>query len=214
MFKNLLAKLANEATEALEKFKADVNEPASTVENLLQYYGTLMTAGKKKQLWKLQDLREYLIERRKKQLDKSMQEKTANLQEIFNAGELPRISISVEWKKTRMWGNRPDATATFIGLGSYYGSAGGAGYDKESTAIAQAINQSKEFLKCLYTVKDANPDTDNRELFGYGSGYGILPYLEGGVGVSCYPRIFEKIGYRWEGVSHGKTYDAYEVTKK
>ena len=55
--------------------------------------------------------------------------------------------------------------------------------------------------------------TKVNELFGYGAGYGILPYFEGGVGVSCYPKIFEKIGFNFRQTGNGKMYDSFEVTK-
>jgi len=51
-----------------------------------------------------------------------------------------------------------------------------------------------------------------REIFGYGSGYRVLPYFEGGVGVSCYPEIFKKIGFNFRQTASGKHFDAFEVT--
>ena len=51
---------------------------------------------------------------------------------------------------------------------------------------------------------------DNRNIFGYGSGYGILPYFEGGVGVSSYYKIFNTIGLEFKQVND----TLYIVTKK
>jgi hypothetical protein len=65
----------------------------------------------------------------------------------------------------------------------------------------------------MYELKNKKHKLTNRELFGYGSGYGILPNFEGGVGVSCYDRIFNAIGYEFKTVSSGKTFDVYRISK-
>ena len=90
---------------------------------------------------------------------------------------------------------------------------GGCGYDKESTATSEALNQFNAILKLMYAKKNDNIDMNNHELFGYGSGYGILPSFEGGVGVSTMRNICESIGIKWNDVAHGKNYDVYSITK-
>lgn len=137
----------------------------------------------------------------------------------------------MEWKRSRMWGSNPSAECWYSfkdAAGQYNsgycvsGSIGGGGYDKGSTAVANVLNQINEVLKPLYAKKDKHikgiaPNRQNeahRDLFGYGSGYGILPSIEGGVGVSCYPKIFESIGYKFSTQASGKTFDVYTITKK
>ena len=129
------------------------------------------------------------------------------------------ITITVEWTKSRTWGANPQATARICftdGTCNSFTSSrvGGCGYDKESQAVSEALNQCNELLKALYTVKNNLPDMANRDIFGYGSGYGILPYFEGGTGVSCLYQIFESIGYKFSKVSTGKMFDVYQVVKK
>ena len=122
-----------------------------------------------------------------------------------------------------MWGSNPSADCVY----SYRdangdlrsnrvlsGSIGGCGYDKQSEAVARCLNQINEILKLLYTIKNDNIGENNRDLFGYGSGYGITPSIEGGVGVSCYPYIFEKLGYEFKTIASGNTFDVYTITKK
>ena len=79
------------------------------------------------------------------------------------------------------------------------------------------LNQSLSLKKLLYLIREKDTQTKLNELFGYGAGYGagygILPYFEGGVGVSCYPKIFEKIGFNFRQTGNGKMYDSFEVTK-
>ena len=67
----------------------------------------------------------------------------------------------------------------------------------------------------MFELKDKtkNAKLKNHEVFGYGSGYGILPSFEGGVGVSCYDRIFNKIGYKFETIASGKNFDVFKITK-
>jgi len=142
-----------------------------------------------------------------------------HIETVFNAPDMVSASVSIECKKSAMWGSNPSGSASV----SYAdksrnifesGSISGCGYDKESTAFAHAINQSNSFLKALYVLKDANVETKNHDLFGYGSGYGILPRLEGGVGVSCFYRIFEKLGFKMDNAASGKTFDAYMINKQ
>lgn len=84
---------------------------------------------------------------------------------------------------------------------------------KKSAAIASALNQSNAVLKLLYTAKNKKADASNRDLIGYGAGYGILPAFDGGVGFDCHRRIFEKFGFKTDRVATGPTFDAYTIKK-
>ena len=48
------------------------------------------------------------------------------------------------------------------------------------------------------------------KVLGYGSGYGILPYFEHGVGVSSFYKIFDNLGLKLSQV----TDEFYRITKK
>ncbi len=155
----------------------------------------------------------YLLKRIDKKEAKRIATELAHLQTIEAAPEFTGISISMEWKRSQMWGSNPKAEGR-DGHGYYLsGSISGCGYDKGSTAVANVLNQSNALLKALYAAKEANVNIKNHELLGYGSGYGILPRFEGGVGVSCYPAIFNKIGFDFKTVASGKTFDAYTVDR-
>lgn len=86
----------------------------------------------------------------------------------------------------------------------------GCGYDKLSSAVAEVLNEYKPLLKMLYQFKNNNVNTDNRELFGYGSGYGLLPYFERGVGIDCYYKICDNIGLQFKEINS----DLYVITRK
>lgn len=89
-------------------------------------------------------------------------------------------------------------------------SVGGCGYDKETTAIAQAMNQSSTILKmaCMAIENNAKPYEVNN-FFEYLS----LPSFKGGVGVSSYRSAFESMGYKWKDISSGKHFDVYTIRK-
>lgn len=119
----------------------------------------------------------------------------------------------------RIWGMNPNATARIYTAAGWEriesGSVSGCGYDKESTAAANALNRSASVKKALYITFEkalqANTGATLGEALGYGSGYDALPYLEGGVGVSCFARILERCGYRWKYIASGKRFAVYSV---
>lgn len=114
-----------------------------------------------------------------------------------------KIEISVSWKKSYMWGYNPHAevrifTKTSSGE-TYYdyidSTASGCGYDKLSSAIATALNQSMK-LKSFFISKTRKLNAMNQKYHGT---YGLYENydLMGGCGVSCYRSIFEGLGFTW-----------------
>lgn len=135
------------------------------------------------------------------------------------------ISILIEWKKSRTWGYNPHAYINIYGNGFFEhcdGSASGCGYDKRSSAVGEALNKSKAVLYCLYSAeekrlamrKKEGKDTSRRNILGYGSGYGILPYFEGGVGIESHRAIFQNIGFSWDDGAYSDTVDTYTIRAK
>lgn len=219
-FPALLQVETGKKNAALQTFVKDLNELTDTKTILDKwYYNNLLTPATKRKQWEVSDLKAYLIKREEQRTKKEIEKITNRVQTVSKARrKITQISISVDWAKNRTWGNCPKAEIRVCfsdnTCDNYEsGRVTGCGYDKESTAVANALNQCNELLNALYTIKEAAPEAKNADLLGYGSGYGVLPYFEGGVGVSCYPRIFEKIGLKWESVSHGKTFDVYQVTE-
>lgn len=216
--KKLIKAITTEQKNRLQDFINEVNDirPYSS-------WGDLIPKSKDVSGLSLTELKAYLITRKEKATYKEIEKRANKINTIAQAGKLVSVKINIEWKRSRMWGNNPTAEAwcSYIdkdgNLNNHYatsGSIGGCGYDKQSAAVADVLKQFNEVLKPLYTMKNKNISIDNRELFGYGSGYGILPYIEGGVGVNCYSKIFETIGYEFKTVASGKTFDSYEITKK
>lgn len=143
-----------------------------------------------------------------KQAEKALKKQLARLETVRNAPDINYIQIMIDWKRS-----------------ATYGTASGCGYDKESTAVAQAFNANPCVLKLLYTLKEnsllagisdyshtACTGIDNRNVCGYGAGYSVLPYFEGGVGVNCFWAILDKCGYTVRSM-HTKHEDYYTLTK-
>lgn len=174
----------------------------------------LLTAGQKKKLFSLEELKEVLKSRNKKAQEKKNLKDLERLN-LASLEDIETLTINVEWKRSQMWGMNPNAEAYINGIGHVSsGSISGCGYDKQSTAVAKVLNQVPQLIKKLYELKENNVETKNHDLFGYGSGYGVLPSFEGGVGVSCYYKIFDSIGYEFKTISNGKTFDVYQISCK
>ena len=223
--KNLIKAVETQEKNRLNDFINEVNQVES-IEQLKNWrFNDLLPKGKNMASFTLTTYKAYLISRKEKATYKEIERQVKHINDIANGGELLSVKISIEWKRSQMWGSNPkaEAWATFINKDGQHdsiyvqsGSIGGCGYDKQSTAVADCLNQIKAVLKPLYLIKDANvtDDNSNHKLLGYGAGYGILPSIEGGVGVSCYNSIFNKIGFEFKTVASGKTYDVYTITKK
>ena len=124
------------------------------------------------------------------------------------------ISVFVLWKRSRVWGYNPKAEITVDfndnSREKYTGRASCYGYDKKSAATAEAFNQSPELMKMLY--EKCNKPQPNKELLPYGSGYGPLPYFEGGVGFQCHEEILNVLGFSSMKVADGSTVDVWHFS--
>lgn len=220
--KNLISAVTAEAKKRLEDFILGINQVQDAKGLNTWHYTDLLPKGKDTSVMSFDFLKAYLIKRKEQRIYKEIERQVKHIQTVMNAGELIEVKIQIEWKKNITWGANPTAEAWAYYLdkdgnhNSHYvksGSIGGCGYDKQSTAVAEVLNQLNEVLKPLYLTRENNPNKPLHDLLGYGAGYGILPRIEGGVGVSCYPRIFETIGYKFETVASGKSFDAYKISK-
>lgn len=169
----------------------------------------------------------YALKRAYKEVEKWEAEKKAKLQRAENAAAVVSVSISIEWRRSRTWGANPTAEVTVEDANGHYyrgtGTASGCGYDKESAAVASALNGSNSIIKMLCDCKESALDRmeatgktneSNRDFIAYGAGYGAVPYFEGGVGMSSHERVFNACGLVLKNQSHGKMYDTYYFEKK
>jgi len=222
--KTLIAKLNRESKVELKK-SLSFNEEKKDVKSFLDYayYRGLFS---KKEIKGIEEMtfskfKKVLVSKIKEKSALRLSEKIKEVKSVENKlFKITEIKITVEWAKSKMWGLNPTAEV-WVSFKDAKGNTdceyfksryvSGCGYDKLSTAIAEALNQSDVLKANLY--KSANKNKSNRDIFGYGSGYGVLPYFEGGVGVSCYPSIFKAIGLKWQSVAGGKMFDIYNVSR-
>ena len=159
--------------------------------------------------------------------EKELNQDLNKINEVANSKDFSgEFIITIEWKPSRMWRSNPKSYTNYGFEGS---SIGGCGYDKGSTATAQALNSYLPILKLLYEKKNKDlpyfrkksPDGKrldkrngyNRAVLGYGSGYGILPYFEGGVGVDSHRRIFENLGLVMQTITNTNNTDVYLIKR-
>ena len=153
-----------------------------------------------------------MLKETKKQLDKELKEleKVENNHKLFDT-----LYIQVQSKKTNL-GYQFKATISDTTERIEGNYTGGWGYDKLSSAIAEVLNEYLPLKELLYNYKEKYlfenklTQANNHDVFGYGSGYGILPYFEGGVGVSSYYKIFNSIGLELKQIDD----TLYIITKK
>ena len=174
---------------------------------------------------------EIAYKRAARDLEKSYARKLAKVERAENAVLPVTVSISVEWKRSSVWGYNPTATVTIYDGSAweqYTGSASGCGYDKLTAAVGSALNQSAAILNMLYTAKEkaykrskaadraawrAHGPESNRDAIHYGAGYGILPYFEGGTGWSSFVGVFAACGYKITENRASKYSDYFYIEK-
>lgn len=209
-----------ENTKQLKKAISNLNKAKK--EDLLNmwYYTEKLTKRQKEKLVAKEitaaEAKTIIKNKITEEYQKRTEKELKRIETIKNASnELRAISINVEWVKNSTWGYNPHATVYTNTSGATDGRASGCGYDKESAAIAEALNKNNDILKLLYTFKNKKmtaKKTNSHDILGYGSGYSVLPYFEGGVGVSSLLYIFRKLGYTISE-HHTNKSDFYSIEK-
>ena len=158
---------------------------------------------------------------------KSLNENLALIESVKTAPDFGgEFVITIEWTDSRMWRSNPRAYTNYGFKGD---SIGGCGYDKKSTASAQALNSHLPILKLLFEKKNKEimsfkaKDSEgnkldwkngyNRLVLGYGLGYGLLPHFEGGVGVECHITILTRLGLDMQQITNTKNTDVFLIKK-
>lgn len=216
MFPNLTAAVNAHFDENAAKFAANL-ETITTGEALAGwYYRNRMTPAALRMAQETDPaeplpvkVREKMVSRFQRENESDRQKYLHKLERAANAPELRDLTVCVEWAKSRTWGANPTATVTVNDSHHYEttGHASGCGYDKESAAIASAMNANAAVLRILYTHAEKGGK------FAYSVyTFAGLPYFDGGCGVSCFRNVFEGCGYEWRDLVHRKTFDSYMMT--
>ena len=153
-----------------------------------------------------------------KALEKRKAATLSDIERAENADDITTISTVIEWKRNKTWGYNPHATTTTDNGTTTTGTASGCGYDKRTAAWGESLNDNPAIMKILYKAEEKRlskrDKPSRRDFIGYGSGYGVLPYFEGGVGESSFRRIFENLGFLFSQTVCTNSVDAYTMTKK
>ena len=150
--KQLLADIRKQKAYRVELIKAVKTSKSSEMEGW-QLKDLLTASTRNKDFGTIKALKQYLSNRWNKQIEKSISEVDGKLSFIYDYPEIKEITITVEWKRNRTWGNNPTAETFISGLGRLSsGSIGGCGYDKQSTAVAEVLNQIPQFKQLTLRV--------------------------------------------------------------
>lgn len=124
--------------------------------------------------------------------------------------DVTRLSIHVQWHRSRTWGNCPKAYwRCYFADGTYKSgneTCSGCGYDKESTVIARIFDQ------CCSGMLWRKRKTKKAAPYGCRVKDTWFPNFDGGVGTNCYVRITEFLGGKWERVNSTDSSDTYVIT--
>lgn len=182
-------------------------------ENLIRQFSTDYTY-KKYQAGEITHEKAYkkAYDKMVKTMEKERDEKLEKLERIEQAEDIEQIRISVEWKKSYTWESNPHVELSAYSSNNCYtanSTASGCGYDKESQAIAEALNAIDGVRKLLIEKLDY---INEKKPYGINQ-YGIIPAFSGGVGTKCFTSFFKDIGWKVTEM-HGKTYDSYVIEKE
>lgn len=160
--------------------------------------------GKKVKSFSLEDLKAYLLKRVDKNRIKAIDAINKEYDSIENAPDFESLDISIEWKKSSIWGMNPHAELTVYsknGYARYKATASGCGYCKLSAVMADVFNQSLSLRKLILN--------NDRLIYGLRDTY----FSSGGVGVSTLQNAFNCLGLELKQTATGKTFDVFAVNK-
>lgn len=219
IYPNLTAAINAHYDAQTEKFRQDLETITAETVTGRSYYATYTTPTVYNAIQRLpgdqslpDGIKEKMLAKFQRLNDKEREKKLQKLADVAALSPLESVTVNVEWKRNPTWGHNPSAEVRAFGDGYSakltVGKASGCGYDKESAAIATAMNGNPQILRAMYDHAERG-GTFPYSVYTYAG----LPYFDGGCGVSCFRNVFEAMGYKWRDVAHGKTYDVYSVER-
>lgn len=218
-YPNLTAAINAHYDEKVNKFRFDLDHVTSGNALTMSYFSACTTPKVREELEKISrfekipdHIKARMLTKFHRLNDKERNKKLQKLADVAALSPLESVTVNVEWKRNPTWGSNPTAEVKAWGkepgLHMTAGKASGCGYDKESAAIATAINGNRQILRAMYDHAERG-GTFPYSVYTFAG----LPYFDGGCGVSCFRNVFEAMGYKWHNVAHGKTYDVYSVER-
>ena len=200
----------NQAKKNILEFKQSLKNATFESIETNWYLNNLLTPSLKDKFKagkiSISELKKVLIAKKMAEQTKELEKYEAALLSIKAARDFEKAQISIVWVKSKTWGANPHGE--MWATGGYFKDSGvsGCGYDKQSTSVANLLNQCDSVLKLVLKKSKSLP---------YGvtvCNYTGLPRFSGGVGVSCFREFFNKVGFVFEHTG-GKTYDSIIIRK-
>lgn len=208
MYKNIRLGIEEKYRSELNEALLKINESEEGFKWLLNFHGKQYKGDLEQQRTKF---KRFLVKYYNTQKANDLE----HIKQIEEADYLKGdLIITVEWKKSYMWGMNPKA---FDNYGHESESITGCGYCKLSTATAQVLNQNLPLLKRMFDLIEYSfiIGTDLKKVFPYGTGHNeLLPSFAVGVGVSSHENILNAIGYNMRNITSTSNTDVYLITKK
>lgn len=206
------------AKKVQEEYNAQIEKALTTKENnpyLTELQQEKVNNGKKQP----QDFAKNIVNKVNKEYKAA---EIRRLNAIFTEKkEVISLMVDTDWRRGSYGAQQCKAHIRVIykdySVEEYESSrTGGCGYDKQSTATGEALTQINALMQefCKAANEAIKAGKSYRESIGYGSGYSIVPYFEGGVGFSCHQHIMGKLGYKFRHVNWTNKTDLYEFTKE
>lgn len=148
---------------------------------------------------------EYATERAARRIDKETAAAIEHAEAIASAPAVEAITIYINWTRSGGSYNPHAEIKVYTDRGTYTarGSAYGGNYNKESAAIAEALNEINAALKIIY-------DQRENDIKIYGTSlYFAAPRYERGVGVNQIRKILETSNIILISHDETKTTDHY-----
>lgn len=171
-----------------------------------------------------------LLKKETKAIKKQYQAYYNKLDKLGAVDYIPnRIEIAIDWTQSRTWGACPSASVWLSGAGFFTSrKVGGCGYDKRSTAAAEALAQSINMQALAFALLESwkladivgvfRSYKDLRAAFGYGLHFGKCYAAFGsGCGMCSILEELERLGYKVTArhePNRGGDYYALEIDPK
>ena len=215
MFDNMKKAVNEYYNEQAEQFKKQLNEVSTGYALDHWYYRDRMTTkaleiarNTDKESTLPDECKAKMIVRFNRENEKRRAEKLEKIATVEQYKAPKYIDVSVEWKKSSVWGYNPTATIT-ADKRRTEGRASGCGYDKESAAIASAMNSNPEIMRILYEHAESGKAVPYSVNLFAG-----VPVFDGGCGVNCFYNVFAACGYKWRCTGSGKLFNCYSIEKE
>lgn len=153
---------------------------------------------------------EYATERAARRIDKETAAAIEHAEKISNAPTLEGITIYINWTRSSGTYNPHAEVKVYTDRGTYtaHGSAYGGNYNKESAAIAEALNEIDAALKVIYDQRE-----EGVKLYGTRQTHAASRY-ERGTGINCITQILEHSNIMLISHDETKTTDHYYFERR